>query len=43
MEKKKLNDLKLLQMNQYYIEDLGWNHLKLDPSEMMGVMEDREV
>ena len=26
-----------------YIEDLGWNRLGLHPSEMMGVMEDREV
>ena len=26
-----------------YIEDLGWNDLELHPSEMMGVMEDREV
>ena len=34
---------KLLQMNQYYIEDLGWNCLGLHPSEMMGMMENREV
>ena len=26
-----------------YIEDLGWNRLGLRPSEMMEVMEDREV
>ena len=26
-----------------YIEDLGWNRLGLDPSDMMEVMEDREV
>ena len=26
-----------------YIEDLGWNRLRLHPSEMMGLMEDREV
>ena len=26
-----------------YIEDLGWNRLGLHPSEMMDVMEDREV
>ena len=26
-----------------YIEDLGWNCLRLRPSEMMEVMEDREV
>ena len=26
-----------------YIEDLGWNSMRLHPSEMMGVMEDREV
>ena len=26
-----------------YIEDLGWNRLGLGPSEMMEVMEDREV
>ena len=26
-----------------YIEDLGWNRLGLHPSEMMEVMEDREV
>ena len=26
-----------------YIEDLGWNRLGLRPSEMMKVMEDREV
>ena len=26
-----------------YIEDLGWNHLGLHASEMMDVMEDREV
>ena len=26
-----------------YIEDLGWNRLGLYPSEMMDVMEDREV
>ena len=26
-----------------YIENLGWNRLVLRPSEMMGVMEDREV
>ena len=26
-----------------YIEDLGWNRLGLHPSEMMKVMEDREV
>ena len=26
-----------------YIEDLGWNRLGLRPSEMMDVMEDREV
>ena len=26
-----------------YIEDLGWNRLRLRPSEMMNVMEDREV
>ena len=26
-----------------YIEDLGWNRLRLHPSEMMEVMEDREV
>ena len=26
-----------------YIEDLGWNRLVLHPSEMMEVMEDREV
>ena len=26
-----------------YIEDLGWNRLKLRPSEMMDVVEDREV
>ena len=26
-----------------YIEDLGWNRLELRPSEMMEVMEDREV
>ena len=43
MKKKQLDDLKLLQMNQYYIEDLGWNCLGLHPSEMMGVMENREV
>ena len=43
MEKKQLNDLKLLHMNQYCIEELGWNRLGLHPSEMMGVMEDREV
>ena len=26
-----------------YIEDLGWNRLGLHPSEMMEVMEEREV
>ena len=26
-----------------YIEDLGWNRVRLHPSEMMDVMEDREV
>ena len=26
-----------------YIEDLGWNRLELCPSEMMNVMENREV
>ena len=26
-----------------YIEDLGWNRLRIYPSEMMDVMEDREV
>ena len=26
-----------------YIEDLGWNHLGLRPSEMMEVMEDHVV
>ena len=26
-----------------YIEDLGWNRLELHPSEMMEVIEDREV
>ena len=26
-----------------YIEDLGWNRLRLRPSKMMEVMEDREV
>ena len=26
-----------------YVEDLGWNRLGLRPSEMMEVMEDREV
>ena len=26
-----------------YIGDLGWNRLRLHPSEMMDVMEDREV
>ena len=26
-----------------YIEDLGWNRLELRPSEMMEMMEDREV
>ena len=35
------NDLALDGPN--YIEDLGWNRLGLRPSEMMEVMEDREV
>ena len=43
MEKKQLDDLKLLKMNQYYIEDLMWNCLRLHPSETMSVMELREV
>ena len=30
-------------MNQYYIKDLEWNCLGLRPSEMVRVMEDREV
>ena len=42
-KQKQLDDLKLLQMNQYYVEDLGWNCLGLHPSEMMGEIENREV
>ena len=30
-------------MDQYYIENLGWNRLGLHSGEMMDVMEDREV
>ena len=41
--KIKVDDLKLLQMNQYYIEDLEWNRLGLQPCDLMGLMEDREV
>ena len=37
-KKKQLDDLELLLMNQYYIEDLGWNCLGLLLSKMMGVM-----
>ena len=43
MGKKQLSDPELLQMNQYYIEDLGWNCLGLHPSEMMVLIEKREV
>ena len=35
---KKKDELELLQMKQYYIEDFGWNCLGLYPSEIMGVM-----
>ena len=41
--KKQLDDLELLQMFQYYIENLWWNCLRLYPSKMMGVMEDLDV
>ena len=37
-KKKQLDDFELLYMNQYYIEDFGWNCLGLHTSEMMDVM-----
>ena len=43
MGKKQLDDPELLQMNQYYIEKLGLKCLGLHRSEIMGVMENREV
>ena len=43
MGKKQLDNLELLKMNQYYIENDGWNCLELHLGKMMEVMEDREV
>ena len=41
--KKTLGRPRSTVVNQYYVEDLGWNCLGLHSSEMMGVMEYREV
>ena len=42
-KKKTVGRPRTTQMNQYYIKDLAWNCLGLHPSEIMGVMENREV
>ena len=43
MGKEQLDDLELVTKWTNYNKDLGWNCLGLQPSEMMELMEDREV